>query len=137
MMRYIATFLLFSMSSGFRAPNHAMMTRCVQTALRSERNGDSPSTKVEHYETYTDGTVNPCWQDIYDADCTMDSIFTARFVASEWIKELPCGSGMADCDFPEDTVVPEMRPESHEHPDVSVLDYLNIKRVNDDSKLSP
>lgn len=67
----------------------------------------------------------------------MDSIFTARFVASEWIKELPCGSGLEDCDFPEDTVVPEMRPESHKHPEVDVMDFLNIKRVDDDSKLSP
>jgi len=27
---------------------------------------------------------NPCWQDIYDADCTNDS-FSARFIASDWI----------------------------------------------------
>lgn len=121
------------MSSGFNGPNRAMMARRSATAVHSST--DSQSS--EHYETYTDGTVNPCWQDIYDADCTMDSIFTARFVASQWIKELPCGSGMEDCDFPKDTVVPEMRPESHEHPEVDVMDFLNIKRVENDSKLSP
>ena len=93
MLRYTSLFLLLSMSSAFRVPNHAMMARRTGTAIRSEStNTDSSSS--EHYETYTDGTVNPCWQDIYDADCNMDSIFTARFVASEWIKGLPCGSGM-------------------------------------------
>jgi hypothetical protein len=30
---------------------------------------------------------------ICDTDCTMDS-FSARFVASDWIKKLPCGQGM-------------------------------------------
>merc|ERR1711935_855926 len=48
----------------------------------------------EPSKSSVDNELNPCWQDIYDADCTMDSIFSARFVASEWIKELPCGSGM-------------------------------------------
>mmetsp|Transcript_7128 Transcript_7128/g.17897 ORF Transcript_7128/g.17897 Transcript_7128/m.17897 type:complete len:138 (-) Transcript_7128:412-825(-) len=137
MMRYISTFLLFSMTSGFRLPNHVAMTSRIGTALCSDRNSDSSSSPVNQYDAYTDGTVNPCWQDIYDADCTMDSIFTARFVASEWIKELPCGSGMEDCDFPKDTVVPEMRPEAHEHPEINVMDFLNIKRVDDDAKLSP
>jgi len=93
MLGYTSLFLLLTMSSGFRVPNRAMMTRLTGTAIRSEST-NTESSSSEHYETYTDGTVNPCWQDIYDADCNMDSIFTARFVASEWIKELPCGSGM-------------------------------------------
>ena len=49
--------------------------------------------RMESSQSNSDGDYSPCWQDIYDADCTMDS-FSARFVPSEWIKELPCGSGM-------------------------------------------
>ena len=37
---------------------------------------------------------NPCWQDFYDEDCTMDSTFGAGFVASEWLKKMPCASGL-------------------------------------------
>ena len=31
-------------------------------------------------------TNNPCWQDIYDDDCSMSNIYAANFVASKWIK---------------------------------------------------
>jgi len=89
---------------------------------------------LESSEFNTDSELNPCWQDIYDEDCTMDSIFSARFVPSEWIKQLPCGSGMEDCDFPEDALLPEIRPESHT--EINVMEFLNIKRA-DESKLTP
>merc|ERR1712021_239465 len=88
----------------------------------------------EPSKSSVDNELNPCWQDIYDADCTMDSIFSARFVPSEWIKQLPCGSGMQDCDFPEDALLPEIRPESYA--EINVTEFLNIKRA-DDSKLNP
>ena len=70
------------MSSAWVIPNRAVMVRNAGTAIHSE--SSEFNTEVS----------NPCWQDIYDADCTMDSIFSARFVASEWIKELPCAQGM-------------------------------------------
>ena len=38
---------------------------------------------------------NPCWQDIYDDDCSMDTVYQASFVASEWLKRLPCAAGLA------------------------------------------
>jgi len=81
-------------------------------------------------KVYSSGSEesNPCWQDIYDADCTMDS-FSARFVASDWIKKLPCAQGLEDCDFPEDTQLPGIRPESQQ--DIDVMEFLNIKRVVD------
>ena len=75
--------LLVSSCSAWILPNRAIVGPKCKTALFSE------STKPE-----TSSESNPCWQDIFDADCTMDSIFSARFVASEWIKELPCGSGL-------------------------------------------
>lgn len=40
---------------------------------------------------------NPCWQDIYDEDCSMDHAYAASFVASEWLKRMPCGEGIEVC----------------------------------------
>jgi hypothetical protein len=37
---------------------------------------------------------NPCWQDLYDDDCSMESVFAASFVASKWIKSMPCAAGL-------------------------------------------
>mmetsp|Transcript_10099 Transcript_10099/g.24324 ORF Transcript_10099/g.24324 Transcript_10099/m.24324 type:complete len:97 (+) Transcript_10099:350-640(+) len=37
---------------------------------------------------------NPCWQDLYDEDCTMETLFAANYKAGEWIKRLPCAQGM-------------------------------------------
>lgn len=39
-----------------------------------------------------------------------------------------------DCDFPEDTKLPDMRPESHPDEGISVLEFLNIKRAKDVKK---
>lgn len=38
---------------------------------------------------------NPCWQDLYDEDCSMDKTYAASFVASEWLKKMPCAQGIA------------------------------------------
>lgn len=37
---------------------------------------------------------NPCWQDLYDDDCSMTSVYAASFVASKWIKGMPCAAGI-------------------------------------------
>ena len=37
---------------------------------------------------------NPCWQDMYDEDCAMETIFAAQYVAADWIKKLPCAKGL-------------------------------------------
>jgi hypothetical protein len=39
-------------------------------------------------------TDNPCWQSIYDDDCAMEYVAAAHYRASEWIKSMPCGSGI-------------------------------------------
>ena len=36
-------------------------------------------------------------QDIYDEDCSMDNAYAASFVASEWLKKMPCGEGIEVC----------------------------------------
>ena len=40
----------------------------------------------------TPDAANPCWQDNYDSedDC-LGTIYSAAFVAEEWIKSMPCG----------------------------------------------
>jgi hypothetical protein len=40
---------------------------------------------------------NPCWQDIYDDDCSMSSVYSAHFVAGKWIKSMPCAAGIEVC----------------------------------------
>jgi len=116
-LQLLSLFLIPSLASALTSPNRVVVSsRMTRTALFSESES------------------NPCWQDIYDADCTMDS-FSARFVASDWIKKLPCGQGIEDCDFPEDTQLPGIRPESHQ--DINVMDFLNIKRVQDVNAKKP
>jgi hypothetical protein len=39
-------------------------------------------------------TDNPCWQNMLDDDCSMGNIYAANFVASKWIKSMPCGEGI-------------------------------------------
>lgn len=42
----------------------------------------------------SDENFNPCWQDLYDDDCSMDAVYQSSFVASEWLKSMPCASGI-------------------------------------------
>lgn len=57
----------------------------------------------------------------------MTNVAAAHFVAAEWIKSMPCGAGIEDCDMPADLTVPETRPEAGvDH--VDVMDFLGLKR---------
>ena len=42
----------------------------------------------------TDTTDNPCWQDIWNYDCAMSNIYSASFIAQDWIKSMPCAMGI-------------------------------------------
>uniref|UniRef100_A0A7R9WEU5 Uncharacterized protein n=1 Tax=Pseudictyota dubia TaxID=2749911 RepID=A0A7R9WEU5_9STRA len=71
---------------------------------------------------------NPCWQDIYDDDCSMSTVYSASFVATEWIKSMPCAAGIEDCDMPDELRV----PFAHDDPgieDVDVMGFLQLKRA--------
>mmetsp|Transcript_22733 Transcript_22733/g.33244 ORF Transcript_22733/g.33244 Transcript_22733/m.33244 type:complete len:147 (+) Transcript_22733:92-532(+) len=69
---------------------------------------------------------NPCWQDIYEYDCAMSTVYSASFVAKDWIKGMPCAKGIEDCDMPEGMTRP-----GHEGVDSEdVIDFLGIKRVD-------
>ena len=66
---------------------------------------------------------NPCWQDNYDSDddC-LSTIYSAAFVAEDWIKSMPCGKD-ADC-----------LPEKLSHPGTmgdSVSDMLLLFSCSD------
>lgn len=39
-------------------------------------------------------TDDPCWQNMLDDDCSMGNVYAANFVASKWIKSMPCGKGI-------------------------------------------
>ena len=70
---------------------------------------------------------NLCWQDIWNYDCAMSNIYSAAFVAADWIKSLPCASGLVDCDTPEELKMPG--PSGSGVENVDVMSYLNIKRA--------
>eukprot|EP00541_Cyclophora_tenuis_P002339 CAMPEP_0116541784 /NCGR_PEP_ID=MMETSP0397-20121206/665_1 /TAXON_ID=216820 /ORGANISM="Cyclophora tenuis, Strain ECT3854" /LENGTH=99 /DNA_ID=CAMNT_0004065745 /DNA_START=199 /DNA_END=498 /DNA_ORIENTATION=+ len=73
-------------------------------------------------------TENPCWQDIYDDDCSMNSVFAASFVAGDWIKSMPCGQGIEDCDMPEEVTLPGVHVKAGVDK-VNVMDFLGIKKA--------
>ncbi|KAL3779113.1 hypothetical protein HJC23_011816 [Cyclotella cryptica] len=75
----------------------------------------------------TPDAANPCWQDNYDSDddC-LSTIYSAAFVAEEWIKSMPCGKDV-DC-LPENLSHPGVMGDSGVEK-VDVMEYLNIRRA--------
>mmetsp|Transcript_23378 Transcript_23378/g.28126 ORF Transcript_23378/g.28126 Transcript_23378/m.28126 type:complete len:157 (-) Transcript_23378:158-628(-) len=72
-------------------------------------------------------TDDPCWQNFYgeDDDCGMSSVYAANFVPSKWIKSMPCGEGIEDCDMPKAL----NHPGSHAMDDVDVMGFLGLKKA--------
>ena len=60
----------------------------------SIQHSSSRSFKLQAKTSETTESENPCWQDLYDDDCTMDSVYAASFVAKNWIKSMPCAQGL-------------------------------------------
>lgn len=56
--------------------------------------GGAMSGEMDDWSNEMQSGDNPCWQDLYDDDCSMESIYAASFVASKWIKSMPCGAGI-------------------------------------------
>ena len=63
--------------------------------LFSTSNGNEAQVagKGEHVHLGLD-TQNPCWQDIFDNDCAMSTVYSASFVAKDWIRSMPCAEGI-------------------------------------------
>jgi len=49
----------------------------------------------ENDDSGDDTTQNPCWQDIWNYDCAMSTVYSAAFIAKDWIKSMPCAAGIA------------------------------------------
>jgi len=73
--------------------------------------------------------VDTCsWQDIWSYDCAMSNVYSAAFVANDWIKSMPCAIGLADCDTPEELKMPgPMKGSGVEN--VDIMSFLNLKRA--------
>lgn len=67
------------------------------------------------------------WQDNYDSedDC-LSTVYSAAFVAEDWIKSMPCGKD-ADC-LPEELSHPGTMGDSGVEK-VDVMDYLNLRKA--------
>lgn len=59
-------------------------------SMESSTDGSNGIPQPPEMEQYDD----PCWQNFLDDDCSMGNIYAANFVASEWIKSMPCGKGI-------------------------------------------
>jgi len=70
---------------------------------------------------------NPCWQDIYDDDCSMSTIYSASFVAMDWIKDLPCAKGK-DCIPPKSLTTPVAHGDGGIQK-ADVMGMLGLKRA--------
>uniref|UniRef100_A0A7S2YH39 Uncharacterized protein n=1 Tax=Entomoneis paludosa TaxID=265537 RepID=A0A7S2YH39_9STRA len=86
------------------------------------------TSKLLAIEQRSDSGQNPCWEDLYDDDCAMSNVYAASFVASEWIKSMPCAAGLEDCDMPADLQLPDTRHEAGVE-QVDVMDFLGLKRA--------
>ncbi|CAB9517858.1 expressed unknown protein [Seminavis robusta] len=103
-----------------------------------QRQQQHPSSVLQ---SVPETTEDPCWQDLYDEDCAMSSVYSASFVAGKWIKSMPCAKGLdEDCDMG-DLDVPEMRPEAGVD-NVDVMGFLGLKKAepvqkSDEDEVAP
>ena len=65
-------------------------TRRIENIKLSQSSVPSPPGGADLEED-----ENPCWQDIWNYDCAMSTIYSASFVARDWIKSMPCAAGLA------------------------------------------
>jgi hypothetical protein len=61
-------------------------TQTTELALSDEMQEIPTSAELE--------TDHPCWGKMLDDDCSMGDIYAANFVASKWIRSMPCGQGI-------------------------------------------
>ncbi|KAI2492790.1 hypothetical protein MHU86_21750 [Fragilaria crotonensis] len=87
---------------------------------------DRISGELDDWSSEMQSGDNPCWQDLYDDDCSMESIYAASFVASKWIKSMPCGAGIEDCDMPEALQTPQTKENGVAA--VDVMAFLGLER---------
>jgi len=92
---YKAILFLTGIVSSANAWSHVTISRSsVISGYRGKSNLFLKQEKSEGSHTQYAADSNPCWQDFYDDDCSMSAIYAASFVAKDWIKSMPCASGL-------------------------------------------
>mmetsp|Transcript_33509 Transcript_33509/g.77244 ORF Transcript_33509/g.77244 Transcript_33509/m.77244 type:complete len:101 (+) Transcript_33509:1824-2126(+) len=92
-MKLLVTFaLLLPVANGWVYVSHQRQNTCMRAAMPGEMDS-SFSSEMD--------PENPCWQDIYDDDCSLTSAYSASFIASKWIKSMPCAKGIDVRSFPQ------------------------------------
>lgn len=77
----LSSILLLSSANGWTTPRRSLQQRSMVSV--------SAILKAR-----TETTNDPCWQDLSDDDCAMEKVYASYFVVSEWIKSMPCASGL-------------------------------------------
>ena len=94
-MKTIAIVLGFSLTSNSFGWCPIFATRSTYKSMHNQvLNLSSKSDPSDFSSDVTSKEMNPCWQDFYDDDCSMSTIYGASFIAQDWIKSMPCASGL-------------------------------------------
>lgn len=97
----MTTFSLFICLLSFSFPTSVNGWICLEPSkvfamTRSRATSNTPlhltisDNEIPQPKSYSD----PCWGTMLDDDCSMGNIYAANFVASQWIKSMPCGEGI-------------------------------------------
>lgn len=71
-----------------------MEPRALSTTILCRRAPPNVRRQLQVGPLESTSDPNPCWQDLYDDDCAMETLAAASYVAAEWIKKLPCAKGI-------------------------------------------
>ena len=95
-MIHQSNIVVFAFLSQCSAWSSHYTTSSFRPALRSPKFMSSDQMVPGELDMPGSAELNdsPCWQDIYDDDCSMSNIYAANFIASKWIKSMPCGAGI-------------------------------------------
>jgi hypothetical protein len=99
MMKLASLCLLLSFTHGWMTDRGSLYVTSRRQEVTSflSTDGMTPEQNSAAEGAESAATENPCWQDLYDDDCMMSNVYAASFVASKWIKSLPCGAGLEVC----------------------------------------
>eukprot|EP00814_Leptocylindrus_danicus_P022652 CAMPEP_0116033002 /NCGR_PEP_ID=MMETSP0321-20121206/18648_1 /TAXON_ID=163516 /ORGANISM="Leptocylindrus danicus var. danicus, Strain B650" /LENGTH=127 /DNA_ID=CAMNT_0003508831 /DNA_START=70 /DNA_END=453 /DNA_ORIENTATION=+ len=94
--------------------------------LASTRDRRLTNTRLR--ESLDDDSDCFTWQDVYEFDAPLSHCYEQMFVASDWIKSMPCGANLEDCDMPEPMKIPGTH-DGHAMIKTDVMEFLGLKRA--------
>jgi hypothetical protein len=81
--------------NGWSSTNSFVVTSRTRTTHHATNSHSLPdSNDVDDMLSSSNSRLDPCWGTMLDDDCSMGNIYAANFVASKWIKSMPCGEGI-------------------------------------------